>query len=131
MSFFELEYGTGSVLVCMALIVFLERGLGLPRSVPRHFFSAVSCLGIAYGCNQLAMYANNGKMPVFVNHPGVQVADATHALASASTHLAFLTDWISIGGWCYISVGDIFADLGGAFIGILTMSIVYAVGSRL
>ena len=130
MTFFELVYGVIAVLLCMGLILLIERGLGIPRSVPRHACYAVLCFGIGYGCNQLAMYANNGKMPVFVDHPGERVADATHSLANASTHLAFLTDWISIGDWFYISVGDIFAQFGGAFLGLLFMSIVYALDSR-
>lgn len=66
--------------------------------------------------NNVAISANNGKMPVFATlsqltgygkHSGWENIDKIHVPGTASTKLKFLTDIFDI-GYCIMSIGDLF-----------------------
>ncbi len=80
---------------------------------------AVACIVVGSICNQIAIWANGGKMPVFpsntlmtgyvLNQP-FPANDTLHIWGNASTHLPFLTDIFDI-GYSVLSIGDIFIRL--------------------
>ncbi len=80
---------------------------------------AVACIVVGSICNQIAIWANGGKMPVFpsntimtgyvLNQP-FPANDTIHIWGSPLTHLPFLTDIFDI-GYSVLSIGDILIRL--------------------
>lgn len=75
-----------------------------------------ACVIIGGWCNDLAIWANNGKMPVFptlsyltgYTSPNMfGVVDQLHILGNHATNLKILTDFIDL-GYSILSIGDIF-----------------------
>lgn len=73
------------------------------------------CVILGGWCNDIAIWANDGKMPVF---PSLSywtgyatpemfgIADQLHSLGNGSAHLKFLTDFIDL-GYSVLSIGDV------------------------
>nr|WP_307989088.1 DUF5317 family protein [uncultured Niameybacter sp.] len=77
------------------------------------------CVIIGGWCNDLAIWANGGKMPVFptLSHltgyatPNMfGVVDQLHILGSSATNLKILTDYIDL-GYSILSIGDVLIRL--------------------
>ena len=75
-----------------------------------------ACVIIGGWCNNLAIWANGGKMPVFptlsywtgyITPDMFGVVDQLHTLGNSTTNLKILTDFIDL-GYSILSVGDIF-----------------------
>jgi hypothetical protein len=65
--------------------------------------------------NKTAIWANDGKMPVFASFSkitgyysdsAIETVDNFHIAGSTATKLKFLTDWIDV-GYSILSVGDV------------------------
>lgn len=70
--------------------------------------------------NLLCLSANGGYMPVVSHDPNMQYG--AHVLATSSSHLMFLADWINLGNVAIMSIGDCFI-FGGIFIGVFSGAI--------
>ena len=94
-------------------------GLILKHELYKEALIGSGCMLVGGLCNQLAIGANGGKMPVFPSlsyltgyaRPGsfeaaYKVANDFHILGTDTTHLELLTDIFDI-GYSILSIGDI------------------------
>lgn len=94
-------------------------GLILKYQLYKEAFIGSGSMIIGGMCNQIAIMANHGKMPVFPSlsylthyvkpqafEMAHEVTKDIHILGGSSTHLKFLTDFIDI-GYSILSIGDV------------------------
>jgi hypothetical protein len=97
------------------------------------FKTSITGLGVCLtgaGMNYAVMFANGGRMPVFMDACGGydgEIIDARHICGAAATHLVQLADYIRIGNYIY-SPGD-FLICAGQVLCVATA--VLFIGARL
>lgn len=65
-------------------------------------------LSLGAASNVLVMFINNGKMPVFTGWVfDGELSSPTHYPMDGTTYLPLLGDWIPLGWFIIISIGDV------------------------
>ena len=102
------------VVVVAAIVPIASKAMKNPWFELKTGLIGVICAAVGSISNLRVEAVNGGVMPVFAaGCTGFDEAaiNATHACASAATHLAGLADWIQINGTIY-SPGDFLITLG-------------------